>query len=214
MFLSKCPSSRHLYSRLLERQILTRSASSSSSSPTHAHPPPTDDKKRYQTPLSLDPDFRAPSDDELPRAKTSEMKGITFNIRDFYKNYFPNDPVEARLPTPWHMDIYYRKQYYIVGALLGVFFGLFVSFRRIRVDRARQRDWEKHHGDPLSYYDVVGPINPNVTRTVWDDHPNLPRPQGWVSKVHHEEPLHWHPFTLWFFFRVYSIYCPGFLLVN
>lgn len=186
MFLSKYSSSRQLYSKLVERSILTRSASSA----TSVHHPPSDKKKQYQTPLSLDPEFKAPPDGELPRAKTTEMKGITFNVRDFYKNYFPNDPVEARSPTPWHMDVYYRKQYYLIGALMGVLFGLIVSYRRIRVDRARQRDWDKHHGDPLSYYDAVGPIDPHATRKVWDDHPGLPRPQGWVSKVHKEEELH------------------------
>lgn len=186
MLLSKYSSSRQLYSKIIERRILTRSASST----THNQPTITDSQKQYRTPLSVDPDFRTAPDNELPRAKAPEMKGITFNIRDFYRNYFPNDPVEARLPTPWHMDIYYRKQYYLIGALLGVFFGLFVSFRRIRVDRARRRDWEKHHGDPLSYYDLVGPINPTVTRKVWDDHPKLPRPEGWVSKVHTEQELH------------------------
>lgn len=183
MFLSKYSSSRHVYSKLIERGVLLRSAS-------NAHHSPTETKKTFQTPLSLDPDFRAPPDHELPRAKTSEMKGITFNIRDFYQNYFPNDPVEARTPTPWHMDIYYRKQYYIIGAVLGVLFGLFVSYRRILVDRARRRDWEKHHGDPLSYYDVIGPINPDVKRKVWDDNPNVPKPEGWVSKLHHGEDSH------------------------
>lgn len=187
MLLSKYSSSRQLYSKLLERRFLIRSASSN----THdVSPTPSNQQKQYQSPLSIDPDFRAAPDNELPRAKSTEMQGRVFNIRDFYKNYFPNDPVEARLPTPWHMDIYYRKQYYIVGALLGVLFGLFVSYRRILVDRARRRDWEKHHGDPLSYYDVVGPINPDVTRKVWDDHPNLPRPEGWVSKVQAEKELH------------------------
>ena len=110
MFLSKYSSSRQLYSKLVERSILTRSASSA----TSVHHPPSDKKKQYQTPLSLDPEFKAPPDGELPRAKTTEMKGITFNVRDFYKNYFPNDPVEARSPTPWHMDVYYRKQYYLI----------------------------------------------------------------------------------------------------
>ncbi len=187
MLLSKYSSTRHLYSKLIERRILTRSASSK----TDVHHTSSDNnQKQYRTPLSLDPEFRPPPDDELPRAKSHEMKGITFNIRDFYKNYFPNDPVEARLPTPWHMDIYYRKQYYLIGALLGVLFGIYVSYRRILVDRARKRDWEKHHGDPLSYYDIVGPVDPNATRKVWDDHPKLPRPQGWVSKVHTEHELH------------------------
>lgn len=193
MLLSKYSSSRQLYSKIFERKILIRSASSTSHDDHHHHQPTpssSNQQKQYRTPLSLDPDFRAPPDNELPRAKSKEMPGRTFNIRDFYQNYFPNDPVEARLPTPWHMDIYYRKQYYLVGALLGVFFGLFVSYRRIRVDRARRRDWEAHHGDPLSYYDTVGPINPNVTRKVWDDHPNLPRPEGWVPKVHTEKELH------------------------
>jgi hypothetical protein len=183
MLLSKYSSSRQFYSKLLERRILTRLASSN----TNVHHPSSDNQKLYRTPLSIDPDFRAPPDDELPRSKTPEMKGITFNIRDFYKNYFPNDPVEARLPTPWHMDIYYRKQYYLIGALIGVLFGLYLSFQRIIVDRARRRDWEIHHGDPLSYYDVVGPIDPNVNKKVWDDHPNLPRPQGWVPKIHTEQ---------------------------
>jgi hypothetical protein len=191
MFLSKYSSSRQFYSKLIERRILTRPASSTTTTTTtNVHQPSSNNQKQYRTPLSLDPDFRAPPDDELPHAKVPEMKGITFNIRDFYKNYFPNDPVEARLPTPWHMDIYYRKQYYLVGALLGVLFGIYVSCRRILVDRARKRDWEKHHGDPLSYNDIIGPIDPNVTRKVWDDHPDLPRPQGWVSKLHTEQELH------------------------
>lgn len=188
MLLSKYSASRQLYVKLIERSVLARSASSSS--PAGAHHGPSKDQKQYATPLSLDPDFRAPPDDELPRAKTPEMKGITFNIRDFYQHYFPGDPVEARTPTPWHMDIYYRKQYYLIGALLGVLFGIVVSYRRIRVDRARRRDWEKHHGDPLSYYDVVGPINPNVARKAWDDNPNMPRPQGWVSKHQPDKELH------------------------
>jgi len=186
MLLSKYPSSRQVYSKLIERTILTRLASSN----THVHPTSPNNQKQYQTPLSLDPEFRPPPDNELPHAKTPEMKGITFNARDFYRNYFPNDPVEARLPTPWHMDIYYRNQYYVIGALLGVFFGIFVSYRRIRVDRARQRDWEKHNGDPISYYDIVGPVDPHVTRKVWDDNPKLPQPAGWVSKYHPEQELH------------------------
>ncbi|CAF1260980.1 unnamed protein product [Rotaria sordida] len=180
MLLSKYSPSRQFYSKLIERVILTRSASSTTT--TNVSHTSSDNQKQYRTPLSTDPEFRAPSDNELPRAKTSEMKGITFNARDFYQNYFPNDPVEARLPTPWHMDIYYRKQYYIIGALIGVLFGIYVSYRRILVDRARRRDWEKHHGDPLSYYDIVGPIDPNVTRKVWDDHPNMPRPQDFYDK--------------------------------
>ncbi|CAF2267632.1 unnamed protein product [Rotaria magnacalcarata] len=186
MLLSKYSSSAQVYSKLIQRIALRRSASSTSSVPHTS----SNNDKQYRTPLSMDPEFRPSPDNELPRAKTSEMKGITFNIRDFYQSYFPNDPVEARLPTPWHMDIYYRKQYYIIGALLGVFFGIYVSYRRILVDRARKSDWEKHHGDPLSYYDVIGPIDPNVSRKAWDDNPNLPRPQGWVSKVQTEKELH------------------------
>lgn len=186
MLLSKYSTSAHLYSKIIQRIVLTRSASSSS----NVSHPSSNNEKQYRTPLSLDPEFRAPPDNEIPRAKTAEMKGITFNARDFYQSYFPNDPVEARLPTPWHMDIFYRKQYYFIGALLGVLFGIIVSYRRIRIDRARRLDWEKHHGDPLSYYDVVGPINPNVTRKAWDDNPNLPKPQGWVSKVEAEKELH------------------------
>ena len=187
MLLSKYSSSRYLYSTLINRRILTRSASSSTD--VH-HSPPSNQGKQYRTPLSLDPDFRTAPDSELPRAKAPETKGITFNIRDFYQNYFPNDPVEARSPTPWHMDVYYRKQYYAIAAILGVVFGIYVSYRRIIIDRARRRDWEKHHGDPLSYYDTIGPINPNVTRKVWDDHPNLPKPKDWVSKAHTEQEVH------------------------
>ncbi|CAF0748934.1 unnamed protein product [Didymodactylos carnosus] len=118
----------------------------------------------------MDPSFRPPPE-ELPRPKHyTPQEPIAFDIKEFYKSYFPNEPIEARSPTPWHFDIYYRKQYYLYAVVFGLVTGLFMSWKRINVDRARQKDWDRHHGDPLSYHDTFGPINPHYPYPKVTDH--------------------------------------------